>query len=109
MTETPLWQPSDVQAATSNMGRFMTEAAQRWNIELPDYAALHTWSVEHREDFWSTVWDFCGVRAAGRGSTVLRNGDAMPGAEWFPEAQLNFAENLLRGEGSEPAIMTWPA
>jgi acetoacetyl-CoA synthetase len=89
------------------MGRFMTEVAHRWAEEVPDYAALHQWSVTRREDFWSTVWDFCAVRAATRGKVALRNGDAMPGAEWFPEARLNFAENLLRGEGPGDAIVFW--
>ncbi len=107
MTQTPMWQPNPLQAATTNMGRFMTEVAHRWAEEVPDYAALHQWSVNRREDFWSTVWDFCAVRAATRGKIALRNGDAMPGAEWFPEARLNFAENLLRGEGPGDAIVFW--
>ncbi len=107
MTETPLWQPNELQAANTNMGRFMTEVSHRWAVEVADYAALHRWSVDCREDFWTTVWDFCAVRAATRGKAVLRNGDAMPGAEWFPEARLNFAENLLRQEGAEPAIIFW--
>jgi len=103
----PLWQPNDVQAATSNMARFMREASHRWGIDIRDYDALHRWSVDYREEFWTTVWDICGVRAATRGQVTLRNGDAMPGAEWFPEARLNFAENLLRAEGSEAAIIFW--
>ena len=85
----------------------MREVSSRWGVDVPDYSALHKWSVNHREDFWTTVWDFCDLRSARRGEITLRNGDAMPGAEWFPEARLNFAENLLRGEGSEPAIIFW--
>ena len=107
MSQTPMWRPNALQAATTNMGRFMTEVAHRWNEEIPDYAALHQWSVNRREDFWSAVWDFCAVRAATRGNVALRNGDAMPGAEWFPEARLNFAENLLRGEGPGDSIVFW--
>ena len=107
MINKPLWQPNDVQAATSNMARFMREASHRWGIDIRDYDALHRWSVDYREEFWTTVWDICGVRAATRGKVTLRNGDAMPGAEWFPEARLNFAENLLRAEGSEAAIIFW--
>jgi acetoacetyl-CoA synthetase len=107
VNQTPMWQPNPLQAATTNMGKFMTEVAHRWAEEVPDYAALHQWSVNRRADFWTTVWDFCAVRAATRGKTVLRNGDAMPGAQWFPEARLNFAENLLRGEGAGDAIVFW--
>ena len=107
MINKPLWKPNDVQAATSNMARFMREASHRWGIDIRDYDTLHRWSVDYREEFWTTVWDICGVRAATRGKVTLRNGDAMPGAEWFPEARLNFAENLLRAEGSEAAIIFW--
>ena len=42
-TETPMWQPNELQAATTNMGRFMTEVTHRWAVEVPDYAALHQW------------------------------------------------------------------
>ncbi len=57
---------------------------------------LHRWSVEQRGEFWSQLWDFLGVRGT-KGVRLLVDGEAMPGARWFPDARLNFAENLLAG------------
>jgi acetoacetyl-CoA synthetase len=68
------------------------------------YAELHRWSVEQPEQFWSGVWDFCGV-VGSRGERILQDGDRMPGAAFFPGATLNFATNVLRRRGSAPAIV----
>jgi len=71
-----------------------------------DYAALLRWSIDDRPAFWRAVWDFCGV-IGEPGDVVLENGDAMPGAHWFPGARLNFAENLLRSRDESDAIVFW--
>ncbi len=86
------------------MTAFVREVADRHGLSLDDYAALHGWSVEAPEQFWRTVWDFCGV-IGEPGKTVLLEGDKMPGARWFPEARLNFAENLLRLRDDSPALV----
>ncbi|WP_250464713.1 acetoacetate--CoA ligase [Microbulbifer sp. GX H0434] len=77
------------------MDRFRRLVNERHALELADYADLYQWSVDRREDFWNTLWDFGEVIASRRGERTLGR-DAMPGAEWFPDAKLNFAENLLR-------------
>ncbi len=70
-----------------------------------DYTGLHRWSVARRDAFWSRVWEFCGV-IGERGPRTLVDGGKMPGARWFPDARLNFAENLLRPRpDDEPAIV----
>jgi acetoacetyl-CoA synthetase len=106
--ERPLWQPSADRVAAANVTRFMAEAARRHAVALPDFAALYRWSVGHAEDFWSELWDFCGV-VGDKGKIVLADGDKMPGARFFPGARLNFAENLLRGgaDETEDAIVFW--
>jgi acetoacetyl-CoA synthetase len=70
-----------------------------------DGRALHRWSVENPETFWAALWSFCEVVAERRGETVLVGGERMPGARWFPEARLNFAENLLRRRDGAPALI----
>ena len=70
------------------------------------FEELHRWSVESSPDFWELVWRFSQVR----GETGLRkliNGERMPGAKWFPEGRLNFAENLLRTRDDALAISFW--
>ena len=65
---------------------------------------MHRWSIEDRAAFWSLLWDFCGV-IGERGGPALVDGDKMPGASFFPDARLNYAENLLRKTGSSDAIV----
>ena len=103
----PLWQPDAERMQRANLSAFMGAAARDWNLSLPDYPALYRWSIEHPEQFWRSVWDFGRVRASLEGEVVLENGDRMPGARWFPEARLNFAENLLRRRDAADAIVFW--
>jgi len=100
----PLWQPSAERAAATRLAAFMRFLGDRVGVEFEDYAALHRFSIESMTEFWPAVWDFCGVRAESRGEAVLVDGDRMPGARFFPDARLNFAENLLRRRGEETAI-----
>jgi len=72
--------------------------------ELGDYDELWRWSVEHLEDFWASIWEFCGVRASKPYERVLASHE-MPGTRWFEGAQLNYAENVLaRGAGREGEV-----
>lgn len=110
MTETKpanniLWQPSESRKTQTAMARFMTMLRDERGLEFDDYEALHRWSVAAPEAFWTALWDFSGVIADGRGDVVLKDGDQMPGARWFPDARLNFAENLLRRRDEETAIL----
>src|SRR5690606_2776749 len=90
--------------AASAMTRFAAEVATRHGVPLRDYAELHRWSVEQREDFWAALWDFCEV-VGERGERICDAADVMPGARWFSQARLNFAENLLRRRDGTDAIV----
>jgi acetoacetyl-CoA synthetase len=107
MVERPLWRPTPERAASSNLAAFIAHVRERYGTDARDYAALYEWSVTHREDFWTAVWAFCGVRAQRRGAVALVDGDRMPGARWFPDARLNFAENLLRRDDTATALVFW--
>ena len=101
----PLWQPSPGWAKAANLMRFAAQAAQRWNRRLDTMAEIHAWSVEQLEEFWLSVWEWGGVIAEIRGETVLRDGAKMPGAQFFPAARFNFAENLLRRRDAGEALV----
>ena len=101
----PLWRPGSEAIAEANLTAFMREVSERYGIDARDYDALWRWSVDRRDAFWQAVWSFCGVIAEKRGDTVLLDGDRMPGSRWFPEARLNFAENLLRRQDDATALI----
>lgn len=104
MSERPLWSPSPARAAATQLNAFRLEIERRFATSLPDYPALHAWSIEHRPEFWSAIWDFCGV-VGDPGERVVLDLDRMPGARWFPDARLNFAENLLRRRDGTTAFV----
>lgn len=98
----PLWQPSAEHIQSTRLSAFIRHTRR----EFADYQALHRWSVEDSEAFWQEVWQFTGV-IGDMGSERLRQPTAMPGAEWFPQAKLNFAENLLRRRDERQALVFW--
>ena len=102
-----LWQPSAEAIEGALVTQFAQQLVRKHRLELNSYSDFHKWSVENPETFWSEVWDFCGVIASRKGSTVLLDGDKMPGARWFPEARLNFAENLMRRGDRGDAFVLW--
>jgi acetoacetyl-CoA synthetase len=86
------------------MTRFRDYCAVKNAIDLPDHDAFHQWSIDERGAFWSAVWDYCGVRGE-KGARDLIHGDVMLDARFFPDASLNFAENLLVRTGSDDAMI----
>jgi len=107
MNDQPLWQPSAAQISAANMTAFMREVNAREGIDLSDYSALYRWSIDHPDRFWTELWNFCGVISLEHGGPALVDGDKMPGARWFPQARLNFAENLLRRRDGTDAMVFW--
>jgi len=93
-TEAMLWQPSAERIARASITEFARRAAGIAGRPFPDYAALWRWSTEEREAFWRALWDFAGV-IGERGARTLVDPAKMPGARWFPDARINFAENLI--------------
>ena len=96
----PLWQPNPNTVGDTRMAMFMQAMGHG------RYADLWQWSIDQPEVFWSKLWDFCGA-VGDKGQTVLRDGDRMPGARWFPEARLNYAENLLKNRDEGEALVFW--
>ncbi len=100
----PLWRPTPEAVAAHPMTHFAERASEGAGHAIEGYDALHRWSVEDRGAFWDLVWDFCGV-IGEKGRRRLVDGDRMPGAQFFPDASLNFAENLLRRDDDSEAMV----
>ncbi|HTS20281.1 MAG TPA: acetoacetate--CoA ligase [Casimicrobiaceae bacterium] len=108
-TSTPLWTPSADRIARANLTAFAGRVAAKHGVSLPDYSALQRWSAEHPEAFWRELWSYAGVLGEA-GPRTLVDADRMPGAHFFPDARLNYAENLLAGRAertSEDALVFW--
>lgn len=101
----PLWTPSPERVAATRLDAFRRRVAQRHGLALPDYPALHAWSLDHREAFWEAIVDTFDIRFDTPPRAVLEEGAAMPSAHWFPGATLNFAEHLLRRRDDQVALV----
>lgn len=114
----PLWKPSEARIKNANITGFIKHINQKYSMNIDGYHPLYQWSVDNREDFWASVWEFGNVIASKPYEKVLEDAPTMMGAKWFVGSRLNFAENLLRyrddqvamvfqGEGQEKVRMTY--
>ncbi|MEJ1248120.1 acetoacetate--CoA ligase [Denitratimonas tolerans] len=102
----PLWIPGVERIERANLSRFIALVqAETGDDSVTDYPGLYRFSIAHPEAFWCLVWDFCGIEAQGERTPVLVDGDKMPGARWFPNVRLNFAQNLLRFDDDRVALL----
>lgn len=100
----PIWTPAPDMIAASRLQAFIDRINAKYDTSFSAYADLWQWSVDHMEDFWSEVWDFCGI-IGEKGERILIHGDQMPGAQFFPDSALNYAENMLRRRDDGTAIV----
>ena len=78
---------------------------KRHGRNFEEYEPLHQWSIENIPDFWAAMWEFAGIIASTPYSEVVDDLGKMPGARWFIDARLNFAENLLRHRDDQIALI----
>ena len=96
----PLWEPSAELVERSRLTEFMRWLRAERGLEFDDYDALWQWSVDDLDGFWGAIWDFFEVRADGDRATVLASRE-MPGARWFPDTRLNYAEHVFAGKADD--------
>ena len=100
-----LWTPAKEQIKKTNMYRFMTGINQKYNKNFTEYTELWQWSVENIPEFWEEMWTFADIIHSQPFDQVIDDVTKMPGAQWFPGARLNFAENLLRYRDDQTALI----
>ena len=99
-----IWQPSNESKKSSNLSQFIELVNQRHSQSIKtEYQDIWDWSVANVESFWSLIWDFSEIKGH-KGSNISENIGLMPGARFFPDAKLNYAENLLREPNNAIAI-----
>ena len=101
-----LWAPRPDARSATRIGAYLGWLERERGLTFADYAALQGWSVEDLDGFWSSIWAFFDVESATPPGPVLA-GRAMPGARWFPDARLNWAEHALRlpGRGDDEVVV----
>lgn len=96
-----LWTPSPERRDGSTMAAFIRWLKDARGLEFADYPALWDWSVSDLDGFWQAIWDFFQLRASNPHSAVLAD-RRMPGAVWFPGAELNYVDQMLRQAEKTP-------
>ena len=100
-----IWRPSAERIAASNLTRFIHCVSTRLGLALEGYEDLYAWSVARPEQFWTELARFAGVRADWGEGPAIEHPERMPGARFFPNARLNFADNLLRYRDEHTAVL----
>ena len=100
----PLWTPSPQQVEASQLHGFMRDVETRTDLEFEGYQSFWQWSVDHSDKFWSVLWDEMGV-VGDKGARALVDGEDMLSARFFPDARVNYAENMLRKHDDDLAMV----
>ncbi|HEX4399483.1 MAG TPA: acetyl-coenzyme A synthetase N-terminal domain-containing protein, partial [Trebonia sp.] len=87
-----LWTPSPERVANANITAFIGWLKQTRNLDFAGYPELWDWSVTDTGAFWQAVWDWGDIVTETPPAQSLARSE-MPGAEWFPGARLNYAQN----------------
>jgi len=104
-----LWSPTKEQIEQANSTKFSVYLNDKFDLKLSSFQELHVWSIENPELFWEELWYFTDV-IGDKGTKLLENKSLMPGAVWFSDSKVNFAENLLNAKNRDQyseAIVFW--
>jgi len=104
-THKVLWEPNEEVIENSNIKKFIDYINEKEKLDIKDYFSLYEWSVNNIEKFWSLFWDFSGIIYSEKFTDVVDDLSKFPGARWFLNAKLNYAENLLRFKDDKPSFV----
>ncbi|APJ03774.1 acetoacetate--CoA ligase [Silvanigrella aquatica] len=106
-----LWEPSLNHINSSQLHHFINFINQKYSLQIKNFSELYNWSIDSHEDnqgvacFWSAIWDFSEIKSKNKGNIIVENLNQFKLAQWFPEAKLNFSENILRKNDNSDAII----
>jgi acetoacetyl-CoA synthetase len=103
---TSLWDPNKKSINKANITKFIEYVNKEFGTSVSDYSGLYNWSVKEIEKFWEALWNYSGIIHSKNYDKILDE-RKMPGAKWFEDAELNFAENLLRYRDNEIALISY--
>ncbi|MGC8602842.1 MAG: acetyl-coenzyme A synthetase N-terminal domain-containing protein, partial [Desulfomonilaceae bacterium] len=79
----PLWVPSDERVKNSNLMNFIKRVNEKYILTISNFHELYQWSIDRREDFWATMWEFGDIIASRHYEKVLEDSQEIIGAKWF--------------------------
>ncbi|MBW4095197.1 MAG: acetoacetate--CoA ligase [Acidobacteria bacterium] len=101
------WAPTEQSIRATNLWSLRNHVIEHYGVTLDDYPAFWSWSVTEPASFWAAVTEHAGLIGDGlTGPALIEN--RLPGAVWYPNARLNYAENVLRWsaiQGDEIAVV----
>ncbi|KAB8040686.1 acetoacetate--CoA ligase [Silvanigrella paludirubra] len=104
------WEPSQEKVYSSNLYHFIKAVNLKFNLNITNFEELYRWSIgtdhlKNVENFWSFLWDYTNIKSTIKGNIIAENLTSFENVKWFPEAKLNFAENILRKKNNDNAIL----
>ncbi|HEY4600893.1 MAG TPA: acetoacetate--CoA ligase [Cerasibacillus sp.] len=95
-----LWKPGQKWKDEANLNKYIAWLQDKKGLQFKNYQSLWTWSVEHLEDFWESIWEYFGIQSKTPYTSVLSSHN-MPGAKWFTGATLNYTEHIFKNRNAE--------
>ncbi len=105
LQNTPLWNPKEDRIKCTTMYDFMKIIGKKYSINLDNFQKLHKWSIEQRHFFWSEIWDYFELKGKKGNEPFLDPKNVLPGTKFFPSGKINYAENMLKKNNDEIAII----
>lgn len=100
-----LWAPCSETISDAKITQLQSHIEETYGVQFSGYQQLHQWSIKNPEQFWLSVWHITDIISSQPPNQTVIHPEKLPGAQWFPDAQLNFAENCLRRKDDKPALM----
>ncbi len=104
MSQSPIWKPSPARIKNSNLVRYTNYLFENKNLIFESYDELYDWSVSNTANFWQSLIDYFEIIYSKKYNNILE-GNQIKSAKWFPGLKFNFAENLLRYNDENTAII----
>ena len=100
------WEPNKENFKNIKMVGFAEQVKQHFGFDWQNNCEnLWQWSINNRHNFWSLIWDTQDIIGI-KGTEIIHTGQHMIEDRFFPEARLNFTENLLRNADDRDAIIS---
>ena len=106
MVKKPLWIPTAERISNSNLKHFISYVKANSNFQGDSYSDLYNWSVNNIEEFWKSIWEYSGIIHSESYKEVLIRKEIY-NSQWFTGSKLNFAQNLLRFNDDNTAIISY--